>query len=215
MAQTAPFITAAQRRTLKTIQRLAETCGYAPTVGELAAELSLCKATVHAHLDKLIDKGVLRRTIGKARSLEIVRNDLATVIGLVAVPLLGNVAAGIPIEAIENAGESILVEANLIGQNECFGLKVVGDSMIDADIVEGDVLVVHQQPLAENGEIVVASLDGQVTVKRLSMKDGAIELLPENKRYEPIRLGPKSNFKILGRVIATRRVLPLQGSVQA
>jgi len=215
MAQTSPFITSAQRRTLKTIQRLTEACGYAPTVGELAAELSLSKATVHAHLDKLIDKGVLRRTLGKARSLEIVRNDLATVIGLVAVPLLGNVAAGIPIEAIENVDESILVEANLVGQHACFGLKVVGDSMIDADIVEGDVLVVRQQPLAESGEIVVASLDGQVTVKRLSMRDGAIELLPENRQYEPIRLGPKSNFKILGRVIATRRVIPVQGSVQA
>ncbi len=215
MAQKPHPITPTQRRTLKTIQRLADSYGFAPTVGELAAELSLSKATVHAHLDRLIEKGFLRRTVGKARSLEIIQGSLTTVIGLVSVPLLGDVAAGIPIEAIENSDESILVEANLIGQNECFGLKVVGDSMINADIVEGDVLVVRQQPLAENGEIIVASLDGQVTVKRLSMKDGAIELLPENLEYEAIPIGPKSNFKILGRVIATRRVLPLQTCLQS
>ncbi len=213
MAHPTRPISAAERRTLKTIHRLSEVCGYSPTVGELASELALSKATVHAHLERLIVKGVLRRTVGKARSLEILRNPTATLIGLVSIPLLGNVAAGIPIEAVENSDKSILIEASLIGQHPCFALEVVGSSMIDADICEGDVLVVRQQPLAENGEIVVASIDGEVTVKRLSMKEGSIELLPENREYEPICVGTKSNFRILGRVIATRRVIPLQGCV--
>jgi repressor LexA len=196
-----------QMKTFRAIKQFIEQNGYPPTVGELASSLSKTKASIHANLDSLMSKGFIRRTMGKARSLEIICSPNTTVIDLVAIPMLGNVTAGIPITAEENRTGDVLIEASIIGKDSCFALEVSGDSMIEADILEGDVLVVRQQPLAADGEIVVAAIDGEVTVKRLNVQRNAIKLLPENSSYSPIEVTHTSDFKILGKVIATRRVV--------
>ena len=162
--------------------------GYPPTVDELAKRLKLTKASVHGSLDRLIQKGFIRRTHGKARSIEIMRTPMASVIDVVPVPLLGDVPAGIPISLDEQSNGNVYVQADVVGTDPCFALNVVGDSMLGADIRSGDVVIVRQQPLAENGEIIVASVDGEVTVKRLSIKEGHVRLLPENKDFKPINI---------------------------
>jgi repressor LexA len=200
-------LTTVQLKTFRTIKRIMDENGYPPTVGELAEALNKTKASIHANLDSLIQKGFLKRTMGKARSLEILRSPQTNVIDVVAITVLGSVPAGVPITVEEQRAGEIYVEASLVGRDACFALKVTGDSMMGADILDGDTLVVRQQPLAAHGEIVVAAIDGEVTVKRLSMQSGHIRLLPENKAFSPIDVTHVSDFRILGKVIATRRVV--------
>lgn len=200
-------LTKQQHKTLSEIQKFIDSNGYPPTVDELATKMKLTKATVHGSLDRLIQKGFLRRTHGKARSIEIVRQQMAKVIDVVAIPLLGDVPAGIPIYPQENHCGFVYVQASIVGKEPCFALNVVGDSMLGADIRNGDVVIVRQQQLAEHGEIVVASFDGEVTVKRLSIQKGRVQLLPENDEYDPIEVKVDNDLRILGRVIATRRII--------
>lgn len=200
-------LTPVQMRTFRAIKKHLDEHGYPPTVSELSEQLSRTKAAIHANLDSLIQKGFVRRTIGKARSLEIVRSPHTTVIDVVAIPLLGSVPAGVPIATEEQREGEVFVSASIVGKEPCFALNVTGDSMMDADILNGDTLIVRQQPLAAHGEVVVASVDGEVTVKRLSMIAGMIRLLPENKRFQAIEVGRATDFRILGKVIATRRLV--------
>lgn len=202
-------LSAVQRKMLAELQAFIAKHGYPPTVGELAEKLKRTKASIHGTLDKLITKGFIRRTHGKARSIEIIRTPRANVIDVVAVPMLGNIPAGAPISTEESRSDAIYVQADVVGDAPCFALSVTGDSMEGADILAGDIVVVRQQPLAEHGEIVVASIDGEVTLKRLSIREGNIRLMPENKNYQPIEITPECELKILGRVIATRRVTAL------
>lgn len=195
-----------QQKTLVELQAFITKHGYPPTVGELAEKLKRTKASIHGTLDKLIKKGFIRRTHGKARSIEIVRSHVTSVIDVVAVPLLGSVPAGFPVSAEESRNGEVYVQSNIVDGASCFALNVTGDSMEGADIREGDVVIVRKQPLAEHGDIVVATVDGEVTLKRLSIDDGNVQLQPENEQYEPIDIQPESELKILGRVIATRRV---------
>jgi repressor LexA len=200
-------LTQPQRKTLREIQKFIDTRGFPPTVEELAERMKLTKATVHGSLDRLIQKGYLRRTRGKARSIEIVRAPTASVIDVVAIPLLGDVPAGIPVNAQEHHTGQVFVQANVVGNDPCFALNVVGNSMLGADIRDGDIVIVRQQPLAEHGDIVVASIDGEVTVKRLSIQKGHVRLLPENADFQDIEVASSDDLRILGRVIATRRVV--------
>ncbi len=200
-------LTPVQLKIYRAIKRFMEEHGYPPTVGELSESQSRTKASIHAVLNSLIQKGFIRRTVGKARSLEIIRLPQATVIGVIAIPRMGSVPAGTPMTAEEHRAGEVFVEASLVGKDTCFALEVTGDSMLGADILDGDTLVVRKQPLAESGEIVVAYIDGEVTVKRLSMMAGVIRLLPENKKFQPIEVGNASDFRILGKVIATRRLV--------
>ena len=207
MASASNDLTPVQLRTYRAIKRHLDEHGYPPTVGELAQLLSKTKATIHANLDLLIQKGFIRRTVGKARSLEIIRSPHTKVLDVVAIPLLGHVPAGVPIATDELREGDVFVSASVVGSDACFALNVTGDSMTDADILNGDTLIVKQQPLATHGDIVVASVDGEVTVKRLSMINGTIRLLPENKRFQAIDVSPTNDFRILGKVIATRRLV--------
>jgi repressor LexA len=200
-------LTPVQLKIYRAIKRFMEEHGYPPTVGELSESQSRTKASIHAVLNSLIQKGFIRRSVGKARSLEILRMPQATVIDVIAIPRLGSVPAGNPITAEENRAGEVFVEASIVGKDPCFALDVTGSSMIGADILDGDTLIVRLQPLAENGDIVVASVDGEVTVKRLSMMAGVIRLLPENKTFKPIEVSNASDFRILGKVIATRRLV--------
>lgn len=202
-------LTPVQLKIYRAIKRFMEEHGYPPTVGELSESQSRTKASIHAVLNSLIQKGFIRRSVGKARSLEILRMPQATVIGVIAIPRLGSVPAGNPITAEENRAGEVFVEASIAGKDPCFALDVTGSSMIGADILDGDTLIVRHQPLAESGDIVVASVDGEVTVKRLSMIAGVIRLLPENKTFKPIEVSKASDFRILGKVIATRRLVAI------
>jgi repressor LexA len=152
-----------------------------------------------------VRKGYLKRDPGKARSLELLKEPESEVSDLVSVPIVGTIAAGHPILAVENIVGELLVEGRLVGRARCFALQVEGDSMVRADIRSGDYVVVRQQPVAENGDIVVALLGDDATVKRLRIADDRIELRPENPRHRPIVVGPDDEMRIQGKVIAVRR----------
>lgn len=199
-------ITVVQQKTLGEIQNFIAKTGYPPTVGELAQQMKKTKAATHGVLDKLIRNGFIRRKHGKARSIEIIRTPRTSVVDVVPIPIMGTVPAGAPISAEEQRSESIYIQATMVGSTDCFALCVTGDSMECANIRDGDVVVVQPVALADNGEIVVASVDGEVTLKRLSIEDGNVQLVPENPKYRPIEIAPGADIKILGRVIATRRV---------
>ena len=189
--------------------------GYPPTVREIGATVGLASpSTVHAHLANLERAGLLRRDPTKPRALELTQRATAgpprRLDEAPALPLLGEIAAGGPLLAEENIEDHLAVPETLArGDGEEFLLRVKGESMIDAGILDGDIVVVHRQPDARNGEIVVA-LAGQdesadeATVKRFFREDGRVRLQPENDALEPIYA---RHVQILGKVIGVFRKL--------
>ena len=168
--------------------------GYAPTVREICNAVGLqSTATVHYHLNALRDAGLIEMDEMKKRAISLPDAQRAD-----RIPVVGVVTAGVPILATEN------IEGNIPwdGESGCFVLRVRGDSMIGAGILDGDKVVVRPQPDAENGQIVVALLDDSATVKRLKKTGRDVWLMPENPSYEPI---PGNEAKILGRVKALIR----------
>lgn len=165
--------------------------GYAPTVREIMRAVGLkSTASVYYHLSALNDAGLISMDGGKNRTIRLPNPG--------GIPVIGTVAAGTPILAQEN------IEGYLPwgGDNSCFALQVKGDSMIDAGILSGDKVIIRPQPTAEHGEIVVALLGDEATVKRLSRKDGQVWLLPENPAYSPI---DGREAQIIGKVCAVYR----------
>lgn len=195
-------ITQPQQRTLRAIEDFLRERGYPPTIQELARELGVASASTHAQVKQLERKGYLKREGRKARGLVLVRQADEPVLDLVEIPLLGTVAAGQPLLAQENVLGQILVERRLSRASRCFALRVTGDSMTGANIHDGDIVVVRQQPLAQHNDIVVAQVDGEATVKRLYMQEQVIELRPENASYRPILIGPDTDLRIVGKVLA-------------
>ena len=193
-------LTNAQNTLLQAIERLKRAMGMSTTVQELAVELGVKAPSVFEGLKRLEDKGYIRRQARKARSIEILHAQTPDKTNLTAVPLLGMVAAGQPILALENKIGQVMVPNNVL-RGKCFALKVQGDSMIDADIFEGDYVVVRQQPIAENSDIVVAMVGEESTVKRLSIEGEHIELRPENQKLKPIIIGQQDELKIIGKVL--------------
>jgi len=177
--------------------------GYAPTLEEIGGRFSLSSpATVHKHLTNLADKGVIRRKWNHSRALELVPQKKRA--AAVELPLLGRVAAGEPIEAVE-VRESIAVPEELIKRENSYVLRVKGDSMIEDGILDGDFIVVEERPIPENGETVVAVLDGEATVKRFFReKSGKIRLQPANEKMAPLIVKEK-DFTCRGRVVAVMR----------
>lgn len=193
-------LTRPQQSLLAAIERLRKTLRMSPTVQEIANELGISAPSVHEALRRLEDKGYIRRQPRKSRSIEIIRKSLPGRTRFVSVPIVGKVAAGPAILAIENRmGELQVPESSARGT--CFALKVEGDSMIEANILEGDYVVVRQQPLAENNDIVVAMVDGEANVKRLFISEDRIELRSANRHIKPIRVDPQSDFRIVGKVL--------------
>lgn len=185
--------------------------GYPPSVREIGEGIGLrSSSTVHAHLEKLEQKGYIRRDRTKPRAIEILVPDPPTSphfqpTQLVAVPLLGRVAAGAPILAEENIESYISLPQDIVRQGTSqFCLKVKGDSMIDAGILNGDTILVRQQSYAENGEIIVAMLNDEATVKRFYRLQDKVKLQPENPAYEPIY---SRDIVILGKVVAVFRLI--------
>ena len=197
-------LTDRQRETLVEICRSVDTNGYPPTVQELADIFEVSAPSIHDRLNQLVRKGYLQRTEKKARGLTIARRPEDMTVKLVAVPLVGTVAAGVPILAVENIVGEVLVAETTTRGGECFALTVQGESMIDAGINDGDTIIVRRQALAENGDIVVAMLDDETTVKRLRIDNGLVELHPENPKLTPVTIHPDSDFRILGKVVACK-----------
>ena len=196
-------ITDPQRRTLGELRRFTSQRGFPPTLQELADILGISPPSAHDQVSQLVRKGYVKREARKARGLTILREPTEEVLKLRTVPIVGKVAAGQPLLAEEYIIGEVLVDSRAARHGRCFALEVEGDSMIDADIHDGDLVVVRQQPLAESGDIVVALLGEEATVKRLYIRDETIELRPENTSHRPITVGPEDELRILGKVVAT------------
>jgi repressor LexA len=197
-------ITDVQRNALKEVRDYIAARRYPPTMNELGDLLGVTPASAHQLVKQLERKGYVSREPRKARSLKVVRDLQEQLEKLIAVPLIGVVQAGPAMLAEENRLGEVLVDSRLVGNSRCFALRVSGDSMTNAGIRDGDVVICRQQPVAESGEIVVALLDDESTVKRLVIRGDRIELQPENKRYKPIAVEPDIDFRIIGKVLAIR-----------
>lgn len=200
-------LTNKQEIILTNIKKFMAEKGYAPTIRELCKICNLnSTATMFVHLKNLTKKGYINQTESKFRTIELnVPNEYAIKDEeVVSVPLLGKVAAGNPIEAIENPNEYFSLPKEFVPKNyEVFTLEVNGESMINVGIFDGDIVIVKKQSNANNGEIVVAMTDeNEVTLKRFYKEDGYIRLQPENDFLEPIIL---NNVTILGKVIGLYR----------
>ena len=194
-------ITRRQRDTLDFIEAYVAEKRYPPTVRDICAGLGLSSSqTVHAHLRKLEEKGLIR--LGRAhRSLQLV--NLRTGIGTKLIPLVGRVAAGAPVLAIENVeGYLDLGEAVAGDAGDRFALQVKGSSMIEAGILDGDYIVVRLQQTAENGDIVVALIGDEATVKFFYREEDRVRLQPANSSMEPIYL---KEVAVIGKVLASFR----------
>ncbi|MAT18068.1 MAG: repressor LexA [Leifsonia sp.] len=200
-----------QRAILEFVQRSVASRGYPPSMREIGDAVGLASLSSVTHqLGQLELSGYLRRDPNRPRALEVLIDlpgseeaETAIPVGDAAmVPLVGRIAAGIPITADQQVDEVFPLPRQLVGKGDLFMLKVVGESMIDAAICDGDWVVVRQQRDAQNGEIVAAMLDGEATVKVFRQRDGHTWLLPRNSAFEPI-LGDEA--EVLGKVVAVLR----------
>jgi repressor LexA len=195
-------VTKRQKQLLDFLRQHIDKHGYAPTLEEIARRFDLASlATVHKHLTNLTRKGLIRRRAHESRALEVVGPAAGG--RAVRVPLLGRVAAGTPIEAVEMR-ETVFLPEDLLGRGETFALRVQGDSMVGDGILDGDLLVVESRPEADNGATVVALVNGNATVKRFYRERGRIRLEPANERVAPI-IARASEVEIRGVVIAVLR----------
>ena len=181
-------ITAKQQEILDFIKEQILAKGYPPSVRELCEAVNLkSTSSVHAHLETLEKNGYIRRDSTKQRAIEIIDDDFAlTRRDMVNIPIVGTVAAGQPLLAVENISDYFPVPVDLLPNKEMFMLMVKGDSMINIGIYEGDTIIVARQDSASNGDIVVALVDDSATVKRFFKENGHYRLQPENDSMDPI-----------------------------
>ena len=193
--------------------------GYPPSVREMAAAVGLSSpSTVHAHLSALEAHGLIKRDKTKPRALEVFEQEgnpdnnldisqespVPEMRGVVSLPLVGRVAAGMPILAEQNIEDTFTIPTEIASDSSSFILEVHGNSMINVGIYNGDYIIVREQPSAMNGDIVVAMIDGSATVKTFYKERGRVRLQPENDAMEPIFA---DNLTILGKVVALMRRL--------
>lgn len=198
-------ISAKQQEILEYIKQEILHKGYPPAVREICEAVHLrSTSSVHAHLETLENKGYIRRDATKPRAIEIVDDQFnLTRRELVNVPIVGQVAAGQPILAEENIEDYFPIPAGMMPNKESFMLKVKGESMINAGILNGDLILVQQQTTAENGDKVVALIDDSAMVKTYYKEDGHYRLQPENDYMDPIIVDEVS---ILGKVFGVFRI---------
>jgi len=197
-------LTRRQKEILDFLGRHIERKGYAPTIEEIGEHFGLSSlATVHKHLTNLQAKGLIKREWNRSRALELVPTEVK--VHAVELPLLGRVAAGTPIEAI-NATETIFVPEDMVGRKETYVLQVKGDSMIDEQIRDGDYVIVESRKTARDGEMVIALLEGErVTLKKMYREGGGrVRLQPANAKLKPI-LVDQDDLQIQGVVIGVLR----------
>jgi repressor LexA len=196
-------LTKRQQEIFDFVKRYAGEHGYPPTVRDIGKAIGLTSSsTVHAHLSNLEKLGVLRRDPTKPRAIEVLVGKAKAAVGPSGLPVVGQVAAGQPVLAEENIEEYVEVPSFAGGEEGEFVLRVKGDSMKDVGIYEGDHVIVRRQDTAANGEIVVALVGDEATVKRFFREDDHVRLQPENAALEPIR---SRDVQVLGRVVGVCR----------
>jgi repressor LexA len=197
-------LTKRQQEILTYIEEYYEREGDSPTIREIADHFEIKSTNAVAdHLKALERKGVIERNAGLARGIQLPQQQAVGV----NVPLLGKIAAGLPILAEENCEGWITVGKEYEGKGELFALQVSGDSMVDAHILDGDLVIIRMQNQAERGEIVAALIDDEATLKTYYPQGNKVLLLPENKNYDPLVFGPETDnsFKILGKAVGLVR----------
>jgi repressor LexA len=206
-------LTARQHEIMEYILQEVQKKGYPPSVREIGEAVGLSSSsTVHAHLEKLEELGYLRRDPTKPRAIEVLDNGGITTgsdqtnffKNLMQVPVIGTVTAGVPILAEQNIQDYFPLPRDFARHGDLFMLKIKGDSMIEAGIFDDDLVIVDRVPTAANGEIVVALLEDEATVKRFYKEPDRIRLQPENEHYEPIYC---HDVQILGKVVGLIRKL--------
>jgi repressor LexA len=203
-------LTKRQQEIFDFIKRYSSSHGYPPTVRDIGKAVGLASSsTVHAHLANLEKIGLLRRDASKPRAIELLDravggavDGVRALVGGGGLPVVGQVAAGQPVLAEENIEEYVQVPALVGGDDGEYLLRVRGDSMRDAGILEGDYVVVHRQQTADDGDIVVALVGEEATVKRYFRESDHVRLQPENPAHEPIR---SREVRVLGRVVGLLR----------
>ena len=192
-------LTAKQQQIYDYIIAFTQEFGYPPSVREIGEHLGLkSPSTVHFHLKGLRSAGLIQQAEGKTRAITVTSDSFPR---RGKIPIVGNVAAGAPILAQECIEDYLTFDAG-VDSAECFALRVRGESMLNAGIFPGDLVIVHRQQDARNGEIVVALFEDEATVKTLRRKDGKVWLMPENPAYQPI---DGTRAEIIGRVTAVIR----------
>ena len=209
-------LTTKQKETLQTLKKFIAKHGYPPTVRELCKELDLnSPATIHFHLKKLAEKGYIKKEDQKGRTLKLLKGGLEgqekiqekpvyNGKELVDVPVIGKITAGAPILAVENITDTFPIPIDFVGNSESFMLTVRGESMIEAGILNGDYILVKKQNTAINGEIVVALIGDEATVKTFYKEKDHIRLQPQNSTMDPIIV---PTCEILGKVAGVFRKL--------
>ncbi len=199
-------LTKRQREIFDFVKRHGEEHGYPPTVRDIGKAIGLTSSsTVHAHLANLEKLGVLRRDPTKPRAIEVLVDKAKAAVVPSGLPVVGQVAAGQPVLAEENIEEYVPVPQIAGGDEGEFVLRVKGDSMVGAGIFEGDYVVVRPQETATDGEIVVALVEDEATVKRFFKEEDHVRLQPENDTLDPIR---SRDVQLLGRVVGVCRRVP-------
>lgn len=206
------MLTERQNQVLDYIRSIVAERGYPPSVREIGDAVGLSSpSSVHAQLTSLVQAGLIKKDPSKPRAIVIVEDE-TTVIDIDDrrmrdVPVLGRIAAGTPILAAEHIDEVMPLPTELVGDGPVFLLEVKGDSMIDAGIHEGDLVAIHKQSDARDGEIVACLIDGEdATVKRLQRKDGKVYLHSENPAYEPMVFS--AGVELIGKVVSVLRRYP-------
>ena len=192
-----------QAKILAYIEKATLQKGYPPSVREICEAIGLkSTSTVHGHLIRLEKKGLLYRDSMKPRAISVPADHQAYRSDMVQVPVVGRVTAGVPILATENIEDYIALPQSMIGSGDHFILSVRGESMINAGILDGDYVIVKKQNIAYNGDIVIAMIDDEATVKRYYKENGAFRLQPENPTMQPIIV---PELTILGKVVSLYR----------
>ncbi|HRP92711.1 MAG TPA: transcriptional repressor LexA [Ignavibacteriaceae bacterium] len=210
-------LTDRQEYILKFIQQFLQENGYPPTLREIGKRFDISSTFgVKRHLDALTKKGYLNILSNASRGISITRDEFESpttinideINNINKIPIVGRVAAGSPITAEENIEGSIVIDPGFLKKDaDSFALKVKGDSMIDAGIFEGDLVIISPKAITANGDIIVARIEDEVTVKIYENKKQQIRLIPQNKSYEPIVIKNKNEFSIVGKVTGVLRWL--------
>lgn len=205
------MLTERQQQVLEYIRSIVEERGYPPSVREIGEAVGLSSpSSVHAQLNTLVEVGMIKRDPSKPRAIVVVDEAPAAPVEdrrMRDVPVLGRIAAGTPILAAEHIDEVMPLPAELVGDGPVFLLEVKGDSMIDAGIHEGDLVAIHKQSDANDGEIVACLIDGEeATVKRLQRKAGKVYLQSENPAYDPMVF--TEGVELIGKVVSVLRRYP-------
>ncbi len=203
-------LTERQDSILNFIKQFIQETGYPPTLREIGKNFGISSTFgVKRHLEALVKKGFLNIESNASRGITLLRNEMDIDNSFSAsnddlfikLPVVGRVAAGSPILAVENIESSIVIDSSYLKNAEnAFALRVQGDSMINAGIKEGDLVIVSPEENPKNGDIIVAMLEDEATVKRLQIRRKEVTLIPENDNYDPITVKDKETFKIIGKI---------------